>query len=326
MGGTRAEERLGSLAPAYAEALAGLHRDALSDLVQAEALAKESAGVKPPGWVEVIDAYAHCDLKRLKVDGGPQAALTALTRLAIVEHPGTTSVVLQAAKDFLSIDPACFRAIDAMCAAGGVSNLHVATMQGPLALAQVFRQRLAALAKLPAGVRGQLDQQAGGEVALVGALEKAGMPAADDDEPSWGVLANMVRETRFVQVFRRLHYMRVIWSVPVQEYWAESHLLIADHPYRLFLETYIQPPNELQETYAKLTQSLDLQRLEISAVELIWAILRSSKLPKAQVCWPLAVQHSDALAHDRALELKSFGTDRQVVAARSLLAVSPYSP
>ena len=52
-------------------------------------------------------------------------ALPALTRLAIVEHPGTASLVLPAAKDVLSIDPGCFRAIDAMCSVGNLRSTEL---------------------------------------------------------------------------------------------------------------------------------------------------------------------------------------------------------
>ena len=72
-----------------------------------------------------------------------------------------------------------------------------------------FPQRLGGADKLPAKVREQLDEQAGGEVALVDALIKAGEPAADAGEPSWGVLGHFIRETRFIQVYRRLKFMKV---------------------------------------------------------------------------------------------------------------------
>ena len=193
---------------AYAEALIGLNQHATADLEEARALAKESGKVKPPAWVEVIDASAHCDLKRLNIHGGPHSALAALLRLAIAEFPVTPNWLAQAAKDLLGIDVECYRAIDAMCAAGGVSNLHVATMLGPQTMELTFPQRLAALDKLPAVVREQFDRPAGGEVALVEALVKAGQPDADPGEPSWGVLGHLIRETRFVQVYRRLHFMR----------------------------------------------------------------------------------------------------------------------
>jgi hypothetical protein len=311
---------------AYAEALIGLNRSATADIVQARALAKEQSNAKPPGWVDVIDAAAQCDLKRLRVDAGPQSALTALLRLAIVEFPGTPSLVLLAAKDLLGIDVECYRAIDAMCAAGGVSNLHVATMLGPQTMELAFPQRLAALENLPAVLRARLDQPAGGEVALVDALTKAGEPRADAGEPSWGVLGHLIRETRFIQVYRRLHFMKVAWGVPLDEFWADANRLVADHPYRLFLESFVVSPDRLQQTYARLIQALDVQRLETNQGELTLGMSRSSKLPKAQNAWNFAWLHSDSIARDLAIGLDHTNKGYEAQAARSLLTVSPYSP
>ena len=312
---------------AYAEALTGLNQAAEADLMHAKSLAKGQEKVKPPAWVEVIDALAQCDLKRLKVDGGPQSALTALSRLSIIEFPGTATVVLQAAKDVLGIDPECYRAIDAMCAVGGVSNLHVATLLGPQMLEQAFPQRLAALEKLPAAVREQLDQpQAGGEVALVESLEKAGEPAADSGEPSWGVLGHLIRETRFIHVYRRLYFMRFTWGVPVEEYWGESHRLVDNHPYRSFLEAYVAPPRELGQTGARLIDGLDVQALQANESELTRVISQSSQLPKAQKAWYFALMHNDEIARDRALELRFSNKGSQVPVGRALLRISPHSP
>jgi tetratricopeptide (TPR) repeat protein len=313
---------------AYAEALAGLNQHAIADLEQARTLPRQQPIARPPGWVDVIDAFAHCDLKRLKIDGGPQSGLAALLRLAIVEFPGTPSLFVQAAKDVLGIDAECYRAIDAMCQAGGVSNLHVATLLGPQMLEQAFPQRLGALDKLPAKVREQLDQPAGGEVALLDALAKAGQPDADAGEPSWGVLSHLIRETRFIQVYRRLHFMSVIWGVPAEipQYWAESHRLVADHPYRPYLESFVVGPNELEKIYAGLIQKLDLEDLEINQARLTAAISRSSKLPKAQNAWHFAWVHRDEIARDCAQALNHSFDKFKAQEARSLLEVNPHSP
>ena len=47
----------------------------------------------------------------------------------------------------------------------------------------------------------------------------AGQPGLDSGEPSWAVLAHLIRETTFVHVWRRLDFMKNRWSVPVDEYW-----------------------------------------------------------------------------------------------------------
>ena len=41
-------------------------------------------------------------------------------------------------------------------------------------------------------------------------LDKAGAPESDAGEPAWGAMGHMIRETHFVQVFRRLYFMKVM--------------------------------------------------------------------------------------------------------------------
>ena len=52
------------------------------------------------------------------------------------------------------------------------------------------------------------------------------------------VLAHLIRETQYVQVYRRLHFMKNMWSVPVDEYWNGVKADVASHRYRPYLETF----------------------------------------------------------------------------------------
>ena len=116
-----------------------------------------------------------------------------------------------------------------MCQASGVSNLHVATTLGPEAFGQTLTKSLKSMPGLPASVRDFLARPAGGDAALYRLLEKSGGPADDPGEPSWSVMGHLLAETRFVHVFRRLHFMRMVWGVPIDEYWSESRASVAGH-------------------------------------------------------------------------------------------------
>ena len=148
---------------AYAEALIGLHRDALADLAKAEERAKAKGGVQRPDWADMIDASARCDVRRLDAaaHGGPQAAVGALLLLTVQEYPALYNVTLPAARDVLALDPECYRAFDAICRVHGINNRHEATTIGPQVLDQMLPRRLRALATLPEGVRSSTSPSAG---------------------------------------------------------------------------------------------------------------------------------------------------------------------
>ena len=55
---------------ANARALAGLHKDALADLAEAQTRARAADNTPTPDWVELIDACARCDARRLEAAGG----------------------------------------------------------------------------------------------------------------------------------------------------------------------------------------------------------------------------------------------------------------
>ncbi len=219
---------------AFVRALVGMHFGAEADLDRAGAQAKAQtkAGAAPPApeWVPLIAAFVRYDVKNLESESDTLAPLANVLHLLATEFPWTRSLTMPQAQKVLRHDPDCFRAIDMMCQVGGISDLHVATELGPQILDRVLPAKLRVLDALPAGVGQAIDGRRG-EPALLEALRAAGAPGADVGEPSWGVVAHLIAQTRFVHVYRRLWFMRNQWSVPVGEYWAESHLLVAGHPH-----------------------------------------------------------------------------------------------
>ena len=247
---------------AFVKALVGLPKFARADLEEArKRVPADKTAVPPPAWEPLIDAYVASDLERLKVKDGAHARLAALLRLMSVEFPSWTTLALDAGRDVIAIDADCFRAYDTMCRVGGVSNLHTATTAGPHALGQFLPAKLGALATAPAGVREALGRE-GSLLALVEALEHAGAPADDRGEPSWGVLAHLVRYTLFVQIYRRLHFLKGPLAVPVDDFWAAARPLVAGHRYRPFLESLALPPDEAARVLAEFAGRLDHTDLE----------------------------------------------------------------
>jgi len=80
---------------AFAETLAGMHQDALSDLARAKARAQieSDSATPPPQWARLIEAAALGDSANLQVQGGPLAPLAALLRMNEIELEGAPTLL-----------------------------------------------------------------------------------------------------------------------------------------------------------------------------------------------------------------------------------------
>ncbi len=212
---------------AFVRALVGRHDLALADLGEANQLdeAAKAKGAHPspsPTWLPVIDAYLKADRKALAIKDGPHARLASLLNLMLLEFPPGTRLVIEAARDIVQTDADCDRAYESIRRNGDLGDVHAASAMGLVAFTNLFPEKLKSLKTLPQSVKTSLDQ-GGDELTLVDQLEAAGRPGHDAGEPSWGVLAYLVRETRFVHVWRRLFFMRASGTYPWASFSAKSN-------------------------------------------------------------------------------------------------------
>ena len=301
-----------------------MHKAALADFALARARTTAANKLSPP-WSNLLEAYANADLTRIIVEQGPLSPLAALLRLMAVEYPVMTDLTLLAAKDVLALAPDCFRVYDSMCRVSGVSNLHEATTIGPAALDRTLMPKLSAVEKLPAVVKKPLEGPDVREVAIRKLLAKAAVPAIDSGEPSWAALALLIRETRFVQVAWRLHFMAEIWHVPNDKEWEASAESVADHPYVPYLESLVYDAKRGPDAMDKLVTCIDLASIEFSALRMLLS-LANSKRPGGQMPLNLARKHHDAIARDISALMPRANAQGKVVHANSLLEISPKSP
>lgn len=308
---------------AFVRALVGRHDLALADLDAAGRLAEETKDATPaPSWLPVIKAYLTADRKMLATTDGPHAKLAALLDLMLVEYPHRTRTVVRAAHDLAARDAHCMLAYDAICQNGQLGELHVATVVGPEAFTNIFLEKLKTLVFLPATVKERLDQGRD-EPTLIEALASAGRPGDDPGEPSWGVLAHLAREARFVQAFRRLDFMANAWRVPASDALAEFRPLVARHRFYPLLQYLALPRREGVPALTELAGRLDLAELEPTERPLIDAF-RDQHLPAWEAASSASTIHVSLLARDIAERV------RQTTAAkdrygRILLNISPYS-
>jgi tetratricopeptide (TPR) repeat protein len=304
-------------------ALVGRHDQALADLDAADRLAKVTNDPTPaPSWLPVIDAYLKSDRKRLATADGPHAKLAALLGMMTVEYPHRTRVMAKAARDLADRDADCCLAYDAICQNGQLGELHIATVAGPEAFAKFFPAKLKALDSLPATVTQPLDQGRD-EPALVDALARTGRPEDDPGEPSWGVLAHLAREARFVHAFRRLDFMANMWNVPAGDALEAFRPLVAQHRFYPLLQYLALPRREVAPALTAIADRLDLAELEPTQRPLIEAF-RDLKLAAAEQAWGAAMIHGSLLVRDIAERLRQSDAARDRF-GRILLNLSPYS-
>jgi tetratricopeptide (TPR) repeat protein len=310
---------------AYAESLLGLHKDALADIAAARERARAAGDPVPPAWAGLIEACARCDLVQMNAPEGPIAPLSALLRLLALEPTMLTDLGLLAGKDVLALDPECYRAHDAMCRLGElVNNVDQPTFVGPDVFARTIPLKLGAMDTLPAIVRAHLDKPSVTGTALFEALGSAGAPGADAGEPSWAVLGRMLRETRFVQVYRGLYIRRGPLGAVAGRYLKPVRGAVADHPYVLYLDSLATRKDKAARVLDGLIGHLDVTNVQLRSSVMLQAIDQSGQLA-ARVPWNLALKHVDNTAYDLSELVRSTGGRDQSDDALALLEVSPHS-
>ena len=207
---------------AFAEALVGLHANALTDLAAADSVSNPAGKAVRPSWVEPISALVRCDAESTRGQGRPAFQADVPSASDLLEFPATPNVTLPAASDVLKLEPDCYRAIDAMCQISAVSTLHVVTLLGPETLEETLPKKLKAIEALPLPVQDSLKKAEGGSFDLARLLEQAAGSEQDAGEfvgaPGPSDPRDAVREgIGGCNVF-----MKLIWSVPVDEFWAEA--------------------------------------------------------------------------------------------------------
>jgi tetratricopeptide (TPR) repeat protein len=313
---------------AFAETLAGRHQDAIADL----ALAKSRAGIgddsAPPEWAGLIEAAAHCDVEKLQSQRGPLAPQAAVLRLAIIETESAPSLLLQTAREVVAIDPECLRAIDAMCGIPTLKILDHATLLGPRLLNAALSRRLKSIADLPKGVAQQIGRSDGALSELADSLVAAGAHFADGGEPSWGVLGQLIRETAFVQVYRRLSFLTTFQPGPVDDYWSTARVAVARHRFGQVLESLVILGRERRSAGVTLDQEGSLTNLGVNELEL----LRSGAIradSEKSIVRTAITSHLDHVACDLSrllAEDNSASESERARRVRLLFAVSPHLP
>ncbi|HLA84179.1 MAG TPA: hypothetical protein VJL29_05255 [Thermoguttaceae bacterium] len=256
--------------------------------------------------------------------------------------------------------PECYRAHDFLCNYSGVGVGHHATLAGIVTMGQKLYGRLAAMPDLPPQVQKLIAHQVaatsplaklsgsqplsppeecqlrGELIALLmdandqttnqaDASEAAAEPIHRNDrgEPSWATLGYLIRETSFLQVFRRARFMKRSLGVSADSFLAHIAALVAHHPFRAYIETYASDPLAEREA-AKQLWKADYRNLDLLGMPLYYSLAMLDQKKARVITWYFN-KNSDETVRQTVIRL-GYSYPLEKEGARRILAISPRCP
>ena len=220
--------------------------------------------------------------------------------------------------------PGCNRLMDAMNEASGVANLHRATLLGLEPFALTSARQVAALPGLPPALAKRFEDGAAvEEVALRQALDESA--TLDTNDLSWGAFAQILRETRFLQVSRRLYFLAFPLGSGADDFADEARPMLADHPSRGFIELY---SGELDQAHAAHTlDRVDFADLEMKNYPMLYVVRSYDQERHDQLYRRGMIQADYDLLGNQELMAQGESTDdRRSIRARDLFNIDKTSP
>ncbi len=198
---------------AYARILAGFIDQGSADLDQADH-AGPGAEAEPTPWLAILRHYAAFDHLALAQDGGDErtAQLALLLDLLCVDQSEDGDLVYATGYRALETDQTCLRAIDLLCASGGVSTLHRVTEYAPIAMQEALVNEIRQQSDLPADIHVIIGQEPdiARRTPIVAALRHASKVPCG--EPSWAAIGQVIADETLLQAFRRVSFMADVWG------------------------------------------------------------------------------------------------------------------
>jgi len=151
-------------------------------------------------------------------------------------------------------------------------------------------------------------------------------------------LAKMIQNTTFVQIERRIRFMKKCWGVPVDQFLNLVKPYILDHPYGAHIESYGLDPKRNNKEYRELMNKMNYVDEKLTMVPMMNDAWQVGGNASGVAAFMKAFENSDAIAGDLEDGITMFclennfswekvGTKQALVQrAKMLKKVSPYSP
>lgn len=296
---------------AYARAMAGFDLDALADLTAADALAK---GAKPPPWVELIEPYCHYNTAALIKGGGADKAMAPLATFLdylTLEHTTSQTYSMELGAETMKFNPLCQRILDAMNDNSAVGTGEALSSAGHQIIEAMLVTHRGFLPPAAADAIPQARPDPATAMTFPARVCDALLKSGDADmaEPSWGVLARLVQESSFMAVRRTMNYQIVKMGWDPSDYLNAAMPLIADHPYRAYIEAMPIKGGTQLDKMRQLNAQLkfvDIEPTELPVVQFFRATDKPSNV--ANENWTGLIQfHADGIDRDLYLQSSTSG-------------------
>jgi tetratricopeptide (TPR) repeat protein len=297
---------------AYARAIVGLHNQALSDIQAAKKLEGQSPA-RHPFWTDDLDTFCQGKL-RLMLEQAKTRNRRRLARylnLQAVIYSSMNAVTIPACEAMLEECPDCLRAADALCATTQIAPMRLVTSTAFPLYSKTLRSRLPDVQGFPSSLakrlreakpvealqESELEDEVDFRVQLVADIKAETASGRDTIEPSLAVLGQVIEETQFVQLVRRIQLEGYVWAIPTAQTVAAYRPLCARHRYAAFLDLY--STEKVQSFKAALSLKQAVEPSELGLVE-AWFLnwLRISYSGMATPWVMLAWCHADPVWSD----------------------------
>jgi tetratricopeptide (TPR) repeat protein len=270
---------------AYARALSGRHGTALA----AVSSAKSAQGQAAPDWLELIDAY--CNHKPAVLDGigGAQRELAYYLRMRMTDRPSDEARALQVSNQYLSVNPACCRAVDWLAEMPGLGPQRMTIETGFAKLWPEVYSRLTQVSDLPADVKkiaatamkagSSPQQEYASRTELVRLLRHTASNTGATNGPTWGVLAELIHDVTFVQAWRTLRLEADTLGINADPSLKKIRPLVKDHRLGKFLENFGSDRENARKAMGELMASFEWNRMNTNA---FWICTRVGQLLSAE--------------------------------------------
>jgi len=304
---------------AYARAMTGLHGDALKDIT---ATANRKSSKPQPEWAPLIESICKFEDEKIAAlaDKPGLKQLALLLRFLVVEDPRAVHLNLDVASDLLEQTPDCTRVLSAAAATGFVGSKHRSTIAYLTVLAKKVPERVAAVPGLPETVTELLGRNAS-EPEIWKALTEASKKDAGD--LPWSALSRMLREDRFVSIWRRAHFMRYEWGVPTGEFIEDVQALIADHPKKNVVLLHGLDPQRDAAKYKALADAVPLDDLDYEQYG-VWTAILNHDLKRNGAETNRALHLSDTTYRDMSRMFRVLDNSAVLMLAREAIKMSPH--
>ena len=316
---------------AYARAMSGLHASALTD-VQA---ARSESEVEVPAWLGFIEAYCAYKPDILLNGADSTSELPLFLATMMIDPLDDSNAAIEVNTRFKNRNPIYSRTAESLCKTGQVGVLREEIKTGFVRSWPAIYRRLAEIPDLPENLRviagkqsadsGEADSKLENQlrVELMEGLRLAGSSETGERDPSWKILAELLKDLTFLQCVRHLDLNTYVLGINADPVVVQSTPLVRGHRLGDFVQTYFHHQMAVKQAFDRLAKVLKSEFLEETATSLG---RQANRLAGPEVFQALSSRkvHNDPIFEDlnRVRSVNVFGEK----AAAELQKVSPFRP